>query len=652
MNVFRSERGSALILSLLALLVLTVLGLSLVGLGMTEFTISTNWKDYTRTFYAAEAAAEAGVVTLRNQLNLNPTPTQAQLCALNGTTSAGCGAGTQPANLPAFNASAAGTYAFNTFTFNWGVNSYCTAANTPQGCFAAQAPTTPHNYRTSMPTGPYSGMFGITTDFVITASVTGPGGTRSTIGQTYQYIQVPLFQFGVFYGRGVDLEIAPGPPMTFNGRVHANSDIYMGTNSSLKFDSSITTSSTVHRNIKRDTTSYPFGGANTVEVKDAGGTFRPLNFDHDKAVGFTGPQTEAQWTSLVTSTFGGKIKDRTLGVQDIIPPVPSMFYDPAQPDVEAHKLIELPQAGDPANLAAAKMFAQAGLRIDVTGALAPTTGTDANGVSVNLPAGTVSFKTFFDKRENATVTVAEIDMSRLSTRGTTATACNSGSSFGVAGSLAGSLGAKGVLYVADSAKVKSVRLINGDCLPNIAAGGGSGLTVVSQNPVYIQGDFNCPGCAGTQPASAPVGQVSAAVLADAVTILSNNWKANNSDTKGNQSFTNRAASATTVNAALMFGPSNESTPSNGGNGQLENLPRFLEDWAGKAFNYAGSLVALWHSQQPPPGSLPPTVSQWIAPGTYYNAPNRNWKYDTRFNTTQPPGAPSGVIQQKGRWSQG
>jgi len=32
---------------------------------------------------------------------------------------------------------------------------------------------------------------------------------------------VPLFQFGVFYGKGVDLEIVPGANMSFNGRVHS-----------------------------------------------------------------------------------------------------------------------------------------------------------------------------------------------------------------------------------------------------------------------------------------------------------------------------------------------------------------------------------------------------------------------------------------------
>ena len=58
-----------------------------------------------------------------------------------------------------------------------------------------------------------------------------------------------------------------------------------------------------------------------------------------------------------------------------------------------------------------------------------------------------------------------------------------------------------------------MRLINGGTLPT------DGLTVASQNPVYIQGDYN------TTSAST---RGSAAVFADAVTILSNNWKDINS----------------------------------------------------------------------------------------------------------------------------
>jgi len=75
-------------------------------------------------------------------------------------------------------------------------------------------------YNTTLTTGAYAGLNAQMTPFEITASVTGPRGSRARLSQTINYMQIPLFQFGVFYGRGVNLEISPGPAMTFNGRVH------------------------------------------------------------------------------------------------------------------------------------------------------------------------------------------------------------------------------------------------------------------------------------------------------------------------------------------------------------------------------------------------------------------------------------------------
>ncbi|MBI3637091.1 MAG: hypothetical protein HY216_12920 [Candidatus Rokubacteria bacterium] len=181
-----------------------------------------------------------------------------------------------------------------------------------------------------------------------------------------------------------------------------------------------------------------------------------------------------------------------------------------------------------------------------------------------------------------------------------------------------------------------MRLINGAQLPN------QGLTVASQNPVYIRGDYNTKDTDGnTRTDTTPVAkQIPAGVLADAVTVLSNNWVTNNSDTKGDQITSKRVATDTTVNAAFATGPSKESV-SGQGNGQLENLIRFLEDWSGgKYLHYKGSLVALWHSQQ--------ATGPWN--GTYYSPPRRDWAYDTLFDTSPPPGTPSGVLTQRGPWS--
>jgi hypothetical protein len=45
------------------------------------------------------------------------------------------------------------------------------------------------------------------------------------------------------------------------------------------------------------------------------------------------------------------------------------------------------------------------------------------------------------------------------------------------------------------------------------------------------------------------------------------------------------------------------------------------------------------------------TAQWRNPGAYYQAPNRIWSYDRLFDTNPPPGTPSGVIFNKGQWSQ-
>ena len=74
-----SERGAALVMTLLVLVILTAFGLTLVALGTSEVAMSSNWRDYSKDFYAAEAALESGVVGLRNLLPATPTPTQAQL---------------------------------------------------------------------------------------------------------------------------------------------------------------------------------------------------------------------------------------------------------------------------------------------------------------------------------------------------------------------------------------------------------------------------------------------------------------------------------------------------------------------------------------------------------------------------------------------
>lgn len=579
----RSETGAALPLALMVLLVISAVGFALASMGMTEVAIGTNWKAHTTAFYAAEAGLESGVVALRSQLAQTPTPQVDQ----NNNVVMG---------IPLY--------------FNESYESYW-LAHPPAVGISRIAPS----YTTTFTTGPRAGLFGIVTDYQIAAQATGEKGTQASLTQTLKHIQIPLFQFGVFYGRGVDLEIAPGPLMTFNGRVHSNSNLYLVANSGLDFTSYITTAGNIYRKLKRD--GSPVRG-NSPRIKDANNNWQYLNFDHEYQPGFSSLWASAQdWKTHAESVYGpsGKestVKDSTMGVGQIIPPVPDLFYNPSNPDVVAHQMIEKGTGSDSAEMQQAKLYYKADIRI-VDGV-----ATNKNGTLVNCPAGAVTTASFHDRREQANMTVTQVNVSALG-------ACTP---------------ANGILYVSQSGANTGIRLTDGSQLPS------GGLTVVSENPVYIKGDYN------------NVNKQPAAVLADAITVLSNNWGPNNSDHKsdpadpdhlcssGSCKTSDRPATSTTVNAAFALGPSAESAV-NQGNGQLENVIRFLENWSGDTLTYQGSIIALWHSQR--------ATGAWRCCGStgtnYYDAPNRNWSYDIMFNTTPPPGTPMGVIMTRGQWTQ-
>ncbi len=573
----KEQRGVALILSLFVMVFLSLQALAFLAPVMTEDAIATNATNHIRAFYAAEAGLEAGLVGLRTLLAASAAPTDAQLTAI------------APPTLSDSN------YTFNTFTVQR---------------------IRPTPYFTIIANGAYAGLIAQTTDYEITAEARGPRGSRARLSQIVQYMEIPLFQFGAFYGEGVDFENYAGPTFTFTGRVHANSDIYLADSDSngMFFDSYVTAAGTFYRRRKDEACCDRRGNP---DVKDGGGNYQTLDFDPEvKNVSVDGTSWEAgdvdYWRTEALKRFGGKVQDSAHGTEEIIPPIPAAFYDPNNPDVSSHLMIEKAHPSDTAELKEVKMYYQADVRIETNDA-GLLTVTDGNGGFVDLAAlgcdaDTIATPTFHDKREHKNMAVTQVDIAKL-------VAC-------------GAAPPNGILYVSRDGANPGVRLVNGAQLPS------QGLTVVSENPVYIQGDYNT------------VNKVPAAVLADAITILSNNWGPNNSDDNGHKQTSTRPAKDTTVNAALAMGPHAEAGPG-ASNGAFNNLPRFLEDWRGETLTYNGSMVALWHSQQ--------ATGAFRCCGdsgnNYYMPPIRNWSYDTLFDTTLPPGTPMGVIVMKGVWSQ-
>jgi hypothetical protein len=140
------------------------------------------------------------------------------------------------------------------------------------------------------------------------------------------------------------------------------------------------------------------------------------------------------------------------------------------------------------------------------------------------------------------------------------------------------------------------------------------------------------------------GHSSASVIADAVTILSNNWLDLDSmisvPTQGSggarQATTTyyRVAVAGGKNIAFPF-PNWETGVDYGfgTDGGIHNFLRFLEDWSGQTLNYGGSLVSLYYATYN-------TGLFKCCQYSVYTPPTRNYIFDSDF--TNPAGLPPGT----------
>jgi hypothetical protein len=184
---------------------------------------------------------------------------------------------------------------------------------------------------------------------------------------------------------------------------------------------------------------------------------------------------------------------------------------------------------------------------------------------------------------------------------------------------------------------RALKLVNGR---DIRATGVTGLTVVAENPVYVQGDWNAnPGGAGgfDQPHAAT------AVIADALTLLSNNW---NDVTALRNPYTpsNRPRAANTWYRLAVIGGKNMIFPrppgasvTFGTDGGTHAFLRYLEGNPAGADTiwYRGSMATFYYSRQ--------ATGVFKGSGQYvYEIPaNRMFSFDIDFKNPSllPPNTP-------------
>jgi len=176
-----------------------------------------------------------------------------------------------------------------------------------------------------------------------------------------------------------------------------------------------------------------------------------------------------------------------------------------------------------------------------------------------------------------------------------------------------------------------------------------GFTIASNAPTYVIGSFNADGIPHIDDSTIPDDELEqpAAIIADSVTLLSDNWRVNRQftrvDGRSNISRDRPASAFIEIAAAIVTGtpnslPSGASFPTTDASRPhslgVINLPRFLEYWgSSRTVTIRGSLVSLFESEVRPDGA-PSNFND------YYIPPVRDWGFNNLFGQGRfPPGTP-------------
>lgn len=220
---------------------------------------------------------------------------------------------------------------------------------------------------------------------------------------------------------------------------------------------------------------------------------------------------------------------------------------------------------------------------------------------------------------------------------------------------------------------RSVRLFDGEKLSLTAAAGKlsptKGITVSSENMVYIWGNYNTTGVGGIPLDGSTLNnggflgaQIPSSIVCDAFFPLSKTWYDALSPmfTEGSDDPTNLSGEAfrmadenlknvtqgTAVRAGIIAGTTTSTMKGipgrtaggSRGSGGIINYPRFLEIWniddVERAWSYTGSFVPLFRSTQ--------AIAQWEnETSVIYMPPRRNWSFDQTYLDPNrlPPGTP-------------
>ena len=640
-----NKQGFAMVTALLLLVILAALLASYFALTSIEISTENSSRSSTTAFYAAEAGLNVRAKKVREifegfNFPFGTSPTGYQDC-LTGNT----GSGDFACSQKTFSGHKVLTYVVDE------------TQNDPKSIL--------------IPPGErFAGLSA--QEYVYTTystSLDKQGLPESILALRFKNRLVPIFQFMAFYNK--DLEFGPGNFMQAVGPVHANGDLYLDVANSgvileildsisvSKYDPSLPASQVTSGydggNLYRGSKLNSGGcldGVSVVTVAQDSASLHPLDCNA------ASPRRLVSESEL-TATWPETI---SVGNDFIEVPPPSSFlvgeeyWDLSDLrivfDVSGSN-IEVRSETDTANTGLSNTLNLCPFSQDPTTAFSADTVTP--GV-VNTGPVTVSAN-FPERREGTNAvpqdyTLINVDIQALlDCIDKDKSLLNLGPAGGFVG-LADDTHGGLVFYITVDVGNKNgygVRFYNGASLSSVDANL-QGLTLVTDLPVYLQGDFNL----GQEGDANESNWRPAAIFADSFNVLSNGWH----DTHGILICAEGGATldTTEANVAVISGTSTTGNREGSGGwnstvygGGVHNYPRYHEDWASTGFNSSSCPTAQTFSYRGSFVSLNESIiasGEWLCCGSdgYYYPPIRDYGFDQRFKNPAnlPPITPNVV----------
>ena len=667
----KSENGFTLIA---AILLTVVMGLILASYSMVaniDLKSAKSSIDYHTSAYSAEAGLNIRAEEFRDSLTngvelLGASPTENQAC--------------EGSNL--------GTGNFACKDYALGKQSFTT--------YASQDPDAVKTR--SIPVGePFSGLLATETTYTVHAFSRNASGNKiGAVAQSkIRARQVPLFQFAAFYDK--DLEFDPGQNMVMSGPIHTNKDIYLSPVQDLLLNGQLTIAGDFYRGSKYFG-NCPSGSISKVHINQnlLVSLAEPLNLDAYKSStefldNFVTMQNIAGYgcsgggvTSLADQDFAEWNDNVRQDISPVSPPpttynavgAGNRLWDLA----DVRIVLKLNAVGDPQEIEVQDVN-QVRLEIETNNII-------SNCGSVLDYTSPTADDHFWDQMRQVGVVMLEVDVEGLLT-------CLDSQGIVSYGDSTNDGHILFFTFAQDSVDTScatkpcynnyGIRYKNGANLIDLDTNL-NGVTLATDQPVYLQGDFNEENAAGDK---LPV-----SLYGDSLSLLSNNWGdayddntrtqqgifESNFDGSGNftggsyatlrdeiaeQMLMHRQATDTTYNTALVFGTTttggvegpagqglgsltNPSTPRGG----IVNYGRLFEKWGTNLLKIKGSFISLeqqWRAES----KNHKGDSVGVFPNYHYTVPRRDFSFDTMFNNpnTQPPGALSFVYLKQEFFSQ-